>query len=70
MVTSIEAGSAAANGGLKQQDIIVEIDGTKINTAAALRKYLYTDKKIGDKVKIKVYRGTEEKTVTITLQKP
>ncbi|MEW5593407.1 trypsin-like peptidase domain-containing protein [Peribacillus frigoritolerans] len=70
MVTSMEAGSAAANGGLKQQDIIVEIDGTKINTAAALRKYLYTDKKIGDKVKIKVYRGTEEKTVTITLQKP
>ncbi|MEC0342988.1 S1C family serine protease [Peribacillus frigoritolerans] len=70
MVTSIEAGSAAANGGLKQQDIIVDIDGTKINTAAALRKYLYTDKKIGDKVKIKVYRGTEEKTVTITLQKP
>ncbi|MEC0274985.1 S1C family serine protease [Peribacillus frigoritolerans] len=70
MVTSIEAGSAAANGGLKQQDIIVEIDGTKINTAAALRKYLYTDKKIGDKVKIKVYRGTEEKTVSITLQKP
>ncbi|MBO1000661.1 trypsin-like peptidase domain-containing protein [Bacillus sp. SD075] len=70
MVTSIEAGSAAANGGLKQQDIIIEIDGTKINTATALRKYLYTDKKIGDKVKVKVYRGTEEKTVTLTLQKP
>ncbi|MFD6208454.1 S1C family serine protease [Peribacillus sp. NPDC060253] len=69
MITSIESGSAAENGGLKQQDIIVEIDGTKINSAAELRKHLYTNKKIGDKVKVKVYRGTEEKTVTITLQK-
>ena len=68
MVTGIETGSAAANGGLKQQDIIVEIDGTKISTSAELRKYLYTDKKIGDKVKVKVYRGNEEKTLTITLQ--
>ncbi|MFD6439316.1 S1C family serine protease [Peribacillus sp. NPDC060186] len=68
MVTGIETGSAAANGGLKQQDIIVEIDGTKISTSAELRKHLYTDKKIGDKVKVKVYRGNEEKTVTITLQ--
>ncbi|WP_285768609.1 trypsin-like peptidase domain-containing protein [Peribacillus sp. SI8-4] len=69
MITSIEAGSAADKGGLKQQDIIMELDGTKISTAAQLRKYLYTDKKIGDKVKVKVYRGQEEKTVTITLQK-
>ncbi|MFB7637514.1 S1C family serine protease [Peribacillus butanolivorans] len=68
MVTGIEAGSAAANGGLKQQDIIVEIDGTKISTSAELRKHLYTDKKIGDKVKVKVYRGNEEKSLTITLQ--
>ncbi|MFC9597653.1 S1C family serine protease [Peribacillus butanolivorans] len=68
MVTGIDTGSAAANGGLKQQDIIVEIDGTKISTSAELRKYLYTDKKIGDKVKVKVYRGNEEKTLTITLQ--
>ncbi|MCK1994095.1 PDZ domain-containing protein [Peribacillus muralis] len=69
MITSIEAGSAAEKGGLKQQDIIMEIDGTKISTAAELRKYLYNDKKIGEKVKIKVYRGMKEKTVTITLQK-
>ncbi|KWW22284.1 peptidase S1 [Peribacillus simplex] len=69
MITSIEAGSAAEKGGLKQQDIIMEMDGTKISTAAELRKYLYTDKKIGDKVKVKVYRGKEEKTATITLQK-
>ncbi|MFJ7754268.1 S1C family serine protease [Peribacillus muralis] len=68
MITSIEAGSAADKGGLKQQDIIMELDGTKISTAAELRKYLYTDKKIGDKVKVKVYRGKAEKTVTITLQ--
>ncbi|MFF2588954.1 S1C family serine protease [Peribacillus butanolivorans] len=68
MVTGIETGSAAANGGLKQQDIIVEIDGTKISTSAELRKHLYTEKKIGDKVKVKVYRGNEEKTLTITLQ--
>ncbi|MGG4268550.1 S1C family serine protease [Peribacillus simplex] len=67
MVTGIETGSAAAKGGLKEQDIIVKMDGTKISTSAELRKYLYTHKKISDKVKVKVYRGNKEKTLTITL---
>ncbi|MGE7782165.1 S1C family serine protease [Peribacillus sp. NPDC097264] len=68
MVNSVEPGSAAADAGLQQQDIIVAIDGAKIGTAAELRKQLYKDKKIGDKVTFKIYRGAKEKTLTITLK--
>ena len=68
IVTSVQNGSAADQAGLQQEDIIVEIGGTKVTTAAELRKQLYTNKKIGDKIKIKIYRGEQEKTVTVTLQ--
>ncbi|MGE7602771.1 S1C family serine protease [Peribacillus sp. NPDC097675] len=69
MVTSVQPGSAASEGGMLEQDIIVAIDGTKVSTAAEMRKQLYKDKKIGDKVVFKVYRGTKEKTLTVTLKK-
>ncbi|MFJ7746510.1 S1C family serine protease [Peribacillus sp. NPDC097295] len=68
MVTSVEQGSAASEGGILEQDIIVAIDGTKVSTAAEMRKQLYKDKKKGDKVVFKVYRGTKEKTLTVTLK--
>ena len=68
MVTSVEQGSSASDGGIQEQDIIVAIDGTEVSTAAEMRKQLYKDKKIGDKVVFKVYRGTKEKTVTVTLK--
>ena len=68
MVTGVENNSAAAQAGFQQQDIIVAIDGVEVSTSAELRKQLYK-KEMGDKVSFTVYRGTDKKTLTATLQK-
>jgi len=56
VITNIEPGSAAATAGAEQYDVIVEMDGEKIESASDLRKHLYNKKKIGDDLTIKVYR--------------
>ena len=56
VISQIVRGSAAEKAGLKQYDVIVEMDGQKIENAIQLRKHLYNEKQIGDKLQIKVYR--------------
>lgn len=56
VVTDIVRGSAAEKAGVKQYDVIVEMDGKKIENAIELRKHLYNEKEVGDDLKIKVYR--------------
>lgn len=58
MITGVEQKSAAAKAGFQQQDIIVDVDGVKVSSAAELRKQLYSKNKVGDKVSFTVYRGT------------
>lgn len=69
MITSVENGSPAAEGGLLQQDIITEINGTKITTTSELRKYLYKNGKVGQEMSFTVYRGDDNKTLKIKLGK-
>lgn len=47
----------AAQAGLKELDVIVELDGEKINDVIDLRKHLYQKKKIGENMKVKFYRA-------------
>ena len=65
MVTSVENGSAAAKAGLRQEDIIIEIDGNKVTSTSELRKYLYKNGKSGQSVTLTVFRGQEKKTVMV-----
>lgn len=67
MVVSTDPTSAAAKAGLKEEDVITKINGTEVNNSTELRKLLYTELKVGDKTTITFYRGTEEKTVKVTL---
>lgn len=67
MITNIDSNSAAAEAGLKVQDVIVSIDGKKIANATDLRKYLYTEVKIGDKVEVEIYRDGKSQKVELTL---
>jgi serine protease Do len=60
-------GSPAARAGLKELDVIVEMDGKKINDVIELRKHLYQDKKIGDQMTVKFYRGGKLKETTLKL---
>lgn len=59
--------SPAAQAGLQELDVIVEMDGEKINDVIDLRKHLYQKKKIGEQLKIKFYRDGKQKQTTLTL---
>ena len=63
----VQAGSAAAQAGLQDGDIIVEFEGKKVTDAThsivAIRA-----RNVGDNVKMKVQRGGQTTDVTMTLQ--
>lgn len=65
VVAEVTAGSSAAEAGMKQYDVIYEMDGVKIESVIDLRQHLYTKTKVGDTLNVKVYRGG--KTVELKL---
>jgi S1-C subfamily serine protease len=65
-VASVTDGDAAERAGIRAGDVIVQLDGTKTPTMAALTEAL-TKHRPGDKVKVKVNRGGETRTFTVTL---
>lgn len=67
VITDVVANSPAAKAGAKQYDVIVEMDGQKIETSIDLRKYLYNEKKTGDSLTMKVYRQGQLVQLTLTL---
>ena len=67
VITDVVANSPAAKAGAKQYDVIVEMDGQKIETSIDLRKYLYNEKKTGESLKMKVYRQGQLVELTLTL---
>ncbi|MCL4363642.1 trypsin-like peptidase domain-containing protein [Patescibacteria group bacterium] len=67
-VIQVIDGSPAQKAGIQDEDIITEVDGTKIQgTDDQELAKIIQDKKIGDKVTIKVWRNKEFKTFDITL---
>lgn len=64
----MEAQGPAKNAGLKTNDVIVEMDTVSIDGTLSLRKYLYNEKKIGDKLKITYYRAGKKASVTLVLE--
>lgn len=67
VITDVIANSPASKAGVKQYDVIVEMDGKKIETSIDLRKHLYNDKKIGDTLTMKVYREGKLVELSLTL---
>jgi serine protease Do len=67
VVVNIDSNSAAARAGIQPKDVIVSMNGTSIGSSAELRKFLYTKVKIGDEVKIDLYRNGKLKTLTVKL---
>ncbi|MGG0668925.1 trypsin-like peptidase domain-containing protein [Lederbergia citrisecunda] len=66
IVTQVFRNTPAEKAGVQQYDVIVEMDGKKIEDMVGLRKHLYNDKKVGDTMKMKVYR--EGKTIEIEME--
>ncbi|WP_368502946.1 S1C family serine protease [Alkalihalophilus sp. As8PL] len=67
MVSSVSPMSAAERAGLEQYDVIVKIDGEDIADGHDLRRFLYTEKQVGDEVEVSYYRNGTLETVTIQL---
>ncbi|MBP9818180.1 trypsin-like peptidase domain-containing protein [Candidatus Shapirobacteria bacterium] len=69
-VQEVVADSPAESAGIKQGDILIEIDGTKLadNPNTSLATYI-NKKKIGDSVGLKLYRDEKEISLSVKLQK-
>lgn len=67
-VARVNTKSAAADAGLKKGDIILTIDGNKLERMCDLRSYIYT-KKPGDTVTLKIQRNNREMEVEATLKR-
>ncbi|MBM7605869.1 serine protease Do [Metabacillus crassostreae] len=67
VVGNVSPGSPAAEAGLQQQDVIVSMAGQDITSGNDLRRILYTETEIGEKVDVTLYRAGEKMTVKIML---
>jgi len=68
-IVKVYSGSGAAKAGLKEGDIIVEIDGKKIKSFNDIMNII-ANHKIGDTITIKVLRDGDTKSFKVTLTKP
>ena len=66
VVMSVESGSAAEKAGLQEKDVIVALDGQKVDADHSLMSALFTHKP-GDKVNLTVMRNGKQVQVTLTL---
>ena len=66
VVADVQDDSSASKGGLKQYDVITEIDGKPITGVQTLRKALYS-KTVGSSMEVTYYRNGQKQTVTIQL---
>lgn len=66
IITDVVKGSPAEKAGLKEGDIIIEIDGNEIKNSLQLRSYVQS-KMPGEKVRIKIRRDGKERTITVKL---
>ncbi len=65
-IMSVSEGSSVEKAGLVRGDIIVKFDGKTVNSSTEMNK-LRDKHKAGDTVSITFMRGTQEKTVNLTL---
>ena len=66
VIAEVMANGSAKAAGLQAYDVIVEMDGQKIQGIQNLRKVLYSHK-VGDKMEVTYYRNGQKQTTTISL---
>ncbi len=68
VITEIVTGGAAEKAGLERLDTIVKLDDTAIANSNDLRKYLYTQKKVGEQLKVTYYREGKIEITSLVLE--
>ena len=68
VINEIIPNSAAQVAGAEKYDVIVEMDGEKIDDMVSLRKHLYNVKEVGDMMTMNVYRKGELIEIKMTLE--
>lgn len=58
----------AKDAGLKSSDVIVELDGKPVDSTLALRKYIYSQKRVGEKLQVTYYRGAKKNYAQLELE--
>ncbi|MBO0793278.1 MAG: trypsin-like peptidase domain-containing protein, partial [Ktedonobacteraceae bacterium] len=66
MIVELTSGSVAGKAGLQVGDVIVQVDNAQVSDTGSLQDVLAT-KNPGDQVAVKVYRGSQQLTVNVTL---
>jgi serine protease Do len=66
IVTEVQPGSAAAKGGVKIEDVIVELDGKTIESIPSFRNKV-ASMSPGTKVELKIVRDGKESNLSVTL---
>ncbi|SFP89566.1 S1C family serine protease [Salibacterium halotolerans] len=66
-ITNIVSGTPAEKAGLKRYDVITAMNGTPIADGHDLRRYLYTEAKMGDTITVTFYREGQQQTAEMVL---
>lgn len=66
-IQEVISGSPADKGGIEAEDIITKIDGKKITDKDGGLSKVISEKKIGDKVSVEIWRNNQTKQLTITV---
>lgn len=66
-VYDVAFGSPASEAGIKKGDIILTVDDLEVDTLCELRTILFS-KNIGEKMRIKIFRDSEEKEVIVSVK--
>ncbi|MBO9129061.1 trypsin-like peptidase domain-containing protein [Bacillus sp. 165] len=67
VILGVTPTSPAAKAGLQEMDVVVELDGQKIENSLQFRKYLYEKKKIGDDISVTYYRSGKKMEKSLKL---
>lgn len=66
LVMDVSPGSPAAQAGVQANDVITEVDGTKIDNESVLQKTINSHK-VGEKINLKILRNNNEQNISVTL---
>ncbi|SES97364.1 htrA-like peptidase. Serine peptidase. MEROPS family S01B [Oceanobacillus limi] len=69
VIADVEAGSPADEAGLQQFDVITKINGENVTSILELRKYMYSETKVGDSVTLEIYRNGDKQEIELNLSK-